>query len=148
MDLTQIAVAGILINEFKDLDPKWPDEFDGRIAFFQDSWGFPHKITFSITEINSLFKQELTDENIAKNEYLVTYQPRVNMPHCVYMKRYTKSDGTLHCQNSWNGKDDYPRIPLNKVEKLYKVLFTCDIQGVGLQSPPPQESCHWECVIV
>ena len=130
VDLSQSSVAAVLINEFKDLSAKWPTEFNGRVAIFQDNYGFQHKTIFQVSKIDSRdWKLELTDENQLKNEYLVTYRPPNSCLHCVYLEKYSEPDQILHCQNSWNGTEDRPQIKLSSMENLFKISFTCDIQG-------------------
>ena len=35
--LSQNAVTGILINEWPNYEPRWPDDFDEKVYSFQDS---------------------------------------------------------------------------------------------------------------
>ena len=39
LDIDQKAVTGILLNEYKDGAPRWPQEFDGKVFQFQDMDG-------------------------------------------------------------------------------------------------------------
>ena len=127
VDLNQDKAEAALVNEFKDLEARDPTEFDGRWAFFTDTRGIQYKITLEISEVNGPWELELTDENMKKHEYLISYRPQLDL-HCVHVRRYSEPNKLLHCVNSWDGKEDYPQVSLGAVKMLYKLTFTCVMQ--------------------
>ena len=124
MDLIQVAAEQALLQLFPDVGARCPTEFDGMWARVVDTLGIQYKITFQISEINSLWELELTEENLKKHEYLICYRPQNNL-HCVHVMKYSEQNKLLYCVNSWNGKDDWPIVPLGDAKMLFKVTFTC-----------------------
>ena len=65
------------------------------------------------------FKKDMNNSS-TKYEYLCVYKINGNR-HCIYVKSFDEVQRELTCINSHGEKDQFPKIVLKDVEKLYRV---------------------------
>ena len=87
VDVDQEAVVTALLNEHKDEEGKWPEEFHGKYYQFRDRKARYWKVNLSVEKLPGL--QEFIKE--------IKTQPRKGTFVIVYPLDWMKPDADLHC---------------------------------------------------
>merc|ERR1711910_19749 len=131
---SQPSVSYILLNlKFKDANDhnspfiiaKNPTQFDKESILLSDVNNNLWKTKIFVSEVQSP-AQELTEQNLNKNEYLIYYLLENNSLLCVYVNSISSNTQTVRCINSWGEKDSYPKIPIHNIKNLFKVTFVAE----------------------
>ena len=108
-----------------------PTKFDKKSVLLSDAKNNLWETKMTVSEVQSP-SQELTEQNLNRNEYLIYYKVNNNL-HCVYVDPNSSNAQTVRCINSWGKKlDPYPEISAHRIENLFKV--TCVAKLVPHQS--------------
>ena len=130
VDINQSAVTGILLNEYKDGVGRWPNEFNGKEFFFQDTKGRYWKSKLAVSQVNvGDFIVDITHPQ-PSNTYVIVYPVDPRYPnrekHCVYAERFDKN--LIHCINS-HPNDPRPRVNIDGVGLSY-FQISCSPQEI------------------
>ena len=119
----QESVSQALVRLIQDdLTAKCPTDFEGKVIKLWDVDKIIWDIKISVSKVQSP-SQELTAQNLELNEYLISYFPKKNSLHCVYVDFISEDTQTVYGINSWGAHDEYPKVPFNCITFLYRV--TC-----------------------
>ena len=127
VDIEQDQIKTALLNEHKDGEGKWPEDFHAKYYQLQDKKANYWIITLSVVKVNHAdFLLDLKSGK-QKNTYVLVYMDRDL--HCVYVKDCL--GGFYHCINSHgisNPNIDVPILQANNT--LYSVH--CGAQPMSL----------------
>jgi len=127
VDLNQEAVIAVLLNEFKDLSPRHPTDFDQKNYLFQDVDKTAWKTVIRVQKTD--IRVELFPWNLNIFEYLITYWDDAQQFHCVLMDRYDLQSKSFVCINSQGSHLPYLSVPVSAVVDMYRVLCQASPQG-------------------
>ena len=132
VDIEQDQIKTALLNEHKDGEGKWPEDFHAKYYQLQDKKANYWKITLSVVKVNHAdFVLDLQSA-IQTSTYVLVYRDRDVGLHCVYVRDYEHVGGLYHCINS-HGSSLPTFVPINQGENsLYRVQ--CAAQPMGTQS--------------
>ena len=132
VDLNQQSVSEALVRLIQDdLTPKCPTEFEGKVIKLWDVNNIIWDTKISVSKVQSP-SQELTEQNLELNEYLISYFPNRNSFHCVYVDSISEDTQTVYGINSWGAHDEYPKVPFSCITFLYKVTCVASKNGMPL----------------
>ena len=90
----------------------------------------------NVVEIPRQQHESELKNNLSKCEYVLVYKFSPQSLHAVYVESYDQTRKAVDCINSHGHNDQYPRISLANVIKLFKVNCT----AVDTKSLPSQSS--------
>jgi len=123
LDFHQGDVKVALLNKYSNLNPRWPDTFDGIEFFLQDECSEFFKTALQVRKIDGdKFKSDRKDWS--QYEHVVTYNACGIGHHCVYVKSFNAERDEVVCINSYGAIDPTPVINIRDVFHFYRVSVT------------------------
>jgi len=136
IDINQSEIKSGLLQMYKDTEPRYPDQFNGRSCFLQDVSGRYYKIRLSVKEV-TLDKEVLDDINYdhSKAKYVLCYNDHVVGRHCVFVEVFEAENQRFSCMNSNGEINKYPQVPVDQPGlQIYKLA--CHVK---LEKERPKE---------
>ena len=150
VDIDQLLVTAVLLNEHKDGDGKWPEEFNNKIYQLIDSQIRYWKTQIFVEKFQSVL-DFLSDvnSNAGKHTYVMVYPSPIptdpTAKHCIYVEQYDANTGKVHCINS-DPNNPKPKILANKTGNIfYKISCSATQMTNG---PVPGRSLSSQTAII
>ena len=136
VDIDQDQIKTALLNEHKDGEGKWPQDFHDKYYQLQDTKANYWKITLSVVKVDHADLVLDLQSNMQTSTYVLVYRDMDIGLHCVYVRDWRdyepEGGGVYHCINS-HGSSAPTFVPSNQAGNiLYRVQ--CTAQPMGTQS--------------
>ena len=131
VDIEQDQIKTALLNEHKDGEGKWPEDFHAKYYQLQDTKANYWKITLSVVKVNHAdFVLDLQSA-IQTSTYVLVYRDKDVGLHCVYVRDYEHVGEFYNCINS-HGSSMPTFVPISQGGNiLYRVQ--CAAEPMGTQ---------------
>ena len=129
VDIEQEQITTALLNEHKDGEGKWPEDFHDKHYQLQDVRANYWRLTLSVVRTDQA--EFLLDLKSGKptSTYVLVYRDRGIGLHCVYVRDHEPLGGVYHCINS-HGSSSPTCVPLSQAGNiLYRVRCAAQLMG-------------------
>jgi len=143
IDIDQAAMTAVLLNEHKDGDGKWPDEFNNKTYQLLDSNSRYWKITLRVQKLKTANDFIINvGKKYQSNTFVMVYPLNPSKPadakHCIYAEGYDPVQKEVLCINS-DSRNPTPKISINYPGLIfYKV--SCSVTEMTNGPMPPTKS--------